>query len=179
MLHTIVSYLSRFSRLALLTFMFAIVLILALLTINSAINDDASEVGDAVVDTPALESEVAAEQNLTYDEAASGKSLVIINESNSATSTDLSGNPQTFIADSVDLDSGDTVIISTAAEDTQAALAEELANGHVSSTSTTLPSTGPASTIATALGLMALTGVGIAYVRSKKNLSLGLLQINR
>jgi len=178
MLHTIISYLSRFSRLVLLTFAFVVVLILVLFTINSATDDDISEVNDSAISAPAPESEVTTEQNLTYDETT-GESLVIINKSSGATSTDTSGNPQTFTANSIDLDSGDTVTIVTTDSETQAALEAELENGHVSSTRTTLPSTGPASTIATALGLMALTGVGIAYERSKKNLSLGLLQINR
>ncbi len=172
MLHTIISYLSRFSRLALLTFALVMVLILLLLTVNSATNNNDQTNNDSAIGLPAAEDEVTVENGLTYDESSSNDSLVIINSGSAANSTDPStGNPQSFTANSIDLDSGDTITVITTDETTQAALEAELENGHVSSTSTTLPSTGISSAAATALGLMALSAVFVSYGRSRKDLT--------
>lgn len=180
MLHTLISYLSRFSRLVLLTFAFVVVLILVLFTINSATDNDTGSVDDSAISSSSQEEAVTTDQNYTYDESSSEQSLVIINAGSAATSTDAStGNPQAFTANSIDLDSGDTITVVTTDAASQAALEAELESGHVSSTSTSLPSTGLGSTVAAAIGLMALSAVFVSYARSRKNLSYELLEINR
>lgn len=184
MLHTLISYLSRFSRLVLLTFALVVVLILVLFTIDSASDNDSTSVDSSTGSSSSEEGEVATEQSYTYDqttdETSTEPALVVINSGSAANSTDTAtGNPQSFTANTIDLDSGDTITVITTDESTQAALEAGLEGGHVSSTSTNLPSTGIGSTVAAALGLMAITAAGAGFMRSKKNLSYELLEFNR
>ncbi len=176
MLHTLISYLSRFSRLVLLTFAFVVILILVLFTIDSATNEDTSTV-DSAISASISEGEIAANQNFTYDESPDKKSLVIINTSSASISTDtVTGNPQTFIANTINLDSDDTITIITTNDGTSPV---EEDTGFVSSTITTLPNTGISSTATVVIGLMALSAGVASYLRSKKNLSYELLEANR
>ncbi len=177
MLHTIISYLSRFNRLALLAFALVVVLILVLFTVNSATETNKQETSDSTTSASTQEDGVVADQNqANVEQASTDESLVVISESSAANSTNTSsGSPQAFTANTLDLDSDELVVVAVG-DGSQLAEDQE---GHVSSTSTNLPSTGVSSVVATVVGLMVVS-VGVAsYTRSKKNLTYELLEINR
>ncbi len=142
MFHTLVSYLSRFTKFFVLAFIVAFVLAVVLFTIRFAENDDATTV-DSPISAPIAEDEAVA----TEEEVASA----------------------------IDLDSADTAVVVTTGTDTPAG--EDA--GFVSSTMTTLPSTGIGSMVATTLGFVVLSAGTVSYFRSRKTLSAELLEANR
>lgn len=167
MFNTLMSYLSRFSGMLMLIFAIVVVLILTILTVNTATNTSDSEVSVTQEEQPASTDEI------TYDGTSSETELVIVSEGDRLATIDAEGNPQSLGANSINLDSSDSVTITTVDSET-----DSESTGSVNSDA--LPNTGIGEVVLTSLiAIILLSYLIYNYITSRQTLQLQLLENNR